>query len=286
MKTGSKYKQKIKTILVDALSHILKIIQPSYEIIHVPPHHELLFLPPGSKILPIGFDAVLGPLTYNQDGLATVHDCSFMQDPNFIKAYETGKSLGSWHPLDVHWRAYVLCWAAEKGKNLEGDFIECGVHKGSSAMTVAMYVGFEALQKTFYLLDTYHGLDERYVTDEEKSLGAPIAAFKDDYYDFVKNSFSRFQNMEIIKGSVPETLPMVKSKKVAYLALDMNNAAPEVAAAEFFWEKLVSGAVIVLDDYGWSGYHTIQKRAADEFAARKGVRVLSLPTGQGLIIKP
>ena len=31
----------------------------------------------------------------------------------------------------------------------------------------------------------------------------------------------------------------------------MNCAAPELAAAEFFWDRLTTGAVVVLDDYGW-----------------------------------
>jgi O-methyltransferase len=65
----------------------------------------------------------------------------------------------------------------------------------------------------------------------------------------------------------------------------MNCVIPEIEAAEFFWDKLVCGGVIVLDDYGWKGHH-LQKQAFDEFAAKRGIKILSLPTGQGLIIKP
>jgi hypothetical protein len=65
----------------------------------------------------------------------------------------------------------------------------------------------------------------------------------------------------------------------------MNSATPERAALEFFWDKLVSGASVILDDYGWKGCEA-QKNAADQFAALRGVRVLALPTGQGLLIKP
>jgi hypothetical protein len=60
---------------------------------------------------------------------------------------------------------------------------------------------------------------------------------------------------------------------------------PEIAAMEFFWDKLVPGALIVLDDYGWIG-HYLQKEAIDEFLAPRNVKALTLPTGQGLIIKP
>jgi hypothetical protein len=49
---------------------------------------------------------------------------------------------------------------------------------------------------------------------------------------------------------------------------------------------MVSGGVIVLDDYGWGGYHMEQKLGFDQFAARRDVDILSLPTGQGLIFKP
>jgi hypothetical protein len=42
--------------------------------------------------------------------------------------------------------------------------------------------------------------------------------------------------------------------------------------------------MILLDDYAYPGY-PLSKKGMDEFANRKGVQVLSLPTGQGLIIK-
>ncbi len=73
-------------------------------------------------------------------------------------------------------------------------------------------------------------------------------------------------------------------RSVCYLSLDMNVVAPERAAIEFFWDKLVPGAPVILDDYGWLGYRP-QKRALDEFAASRGVMILTLPTGQGLLLK-
>jgi len=64
----------------------------------------------------------------------------------------------------------------------------------------------------------------------------------------------------------------------------MNIAKPERAAIEFFWPKLVPGAVVILDDYGWVPFRA-QKDALDEFAANVGVEIMTLPTGQGLLIK-
>jgi O-methyltransferase len=75
------------------------------------------------------------------------------------------------------------------------------------------------------------------------------------------------------------------SSRICYLFVDVNNTAPEIAAAEYFWEQLASGAIIILDGYGWRK-HINQKIAFDRFAESRGVKVLCLPTDQGLIIKP
>ncbi|MBM3254639.1 MAG: hypothetical protein FJZ16_10320, partial [Candidatus Omnitrophica bacterium] len=119
----------------------------------------------------LNYRLVLGPLTYNEDGLATRHNCDFMKDERFVQAYNRGKNTGSWRGLDIHWRMHVLCWAANKAKSLEGDFVECGVNKGGFALMVMHYINFKALNKKFYLLDTFCGLSEKYITDEERKAG-------------------------------------------------------------------------------------------------------------------
>ena len=44
------------------------------------------------------------------------------------------------------------------------------------------------------------------------------------------------------------------------------------------------GTVVLLDDYAYDGYRS-QKLGMDAFARSKGVPILSLPTGQGLLLK-
>ena len=65
----------------------------------------------------------------------------------------------------------------------------------------------------------------------------------------------------------------------------MNVMEPEIAAANYFWDKLVSGGVMILDDYGFPA-HIVQKRAFDDFAKQKKVPLLYVPTGQAIIFKP
>ncbi len=103
--------------------------------------------------------------------------------------------------------------------------------------------------------------------------------------DAVRKNFSQWRNCEIIVGAIPETLPRVRSDRIAFLPLDLNCSPPEVAAIEALWDHLAPGAFVLLDDYAYIGYRS-QKLGMDAFARECDLAVLSLPTGQGLIIKP
>lgn len=224
-------------------------------------------------------------LTYRADGLATSHNFEFAQEPLFQHSYALGEQTGSWGSGDLRWRAHTICWAAQWASRLPGDFVECGVNKGGYARMVVNYVSFPRLKKTFYLLDTFRGLAEAYISAEERQLGRTAGGYTECYEEVVA-TFRPFQEcVRIIRGPVPDTLPQVQAERVCFLSIDMNNALPEIAAAEYFWDKLVPGAVVVLDDYGHAS-HLPQKRAFDAFAARKGVGILTLPTSQGLLFKP
>lgn len=228
-------------------------------------------------------------VTYAQDMLYTQHNADFMKDPLFLQSYELGKQTDGGHLLknyDIHWRTHVQCWAAAHAVHLEGDFVDCGVSTGIFARAVMNYVGFQNLQKKYYLLDTFSGMAEKYSTPKEMERHTILGyGKKAGLYEQVVETFKDF-NVQIIKGPVPETLSAVDTKKVAYLSIDMNCVQPEVEALNFFWDKIVSGGMIILDDYGYANATNDQKAAHDEFARSKGVMVLTLPTCQGLIIKP
>ena len=71
---------------------------------------------------------------------------------------------------------------------------------------------------------------------------------------------------------MPHTLTQYTGGSVAFLSIDMNCVAPEIAALDFFYPKLSSGAAIVLDDYGWKN-HINQKHAIDRFFSDKPEKV-------------
>lgn len=227
---------------------------------------------------------VHGPLTYDQDGLATRHSAEFMAGERFRRAYALGRATGSWGVHDVQWRVHVCCWAATVAARLPGDFVECGVYRGGTARAVLEYLDLPRLGKRLWLVDTFRGLPAEQVTPDERRQGIHPGMYEDCWED-VQRTFAPFPCVRLVRGAVPAVLPQVAAERVAWLSLDMNSAAPTLAALEALWPRLAPGAPVVLDDYGWL-LHAAQKRAIDAFAARAGVEVLSLPTGQGLLLKP
>lgn len=226
---------------------------------------------------------------YNQDGLKSEHLHEFMTDPAFLRSYNRGVAAAG--DYRWHWRVHVGLWAAYSASKLEGDFVECGVNRGFLSSAIMEYLDWDSLSKTFYLLDTFAGLELTRLSKDDLEAGAAErnekhlqTGFYVTNVDGVRANFSQWKNVRIIQGAVPDTLREVPSARIAYLHLDMNSAAPEVAAFNFLWNRLAPGAFVLMDDYAFLGAES-QQSAMDAAAGAKGARIVSLPTGQGLLIK-
>lgn len=225
---------------------------------------------------------------YDFEGLQTWNNAAFLKDPNFLKAQERGFSGAQGQAsCPAPWRLHIAIWAAQTAMRREGDFVECGVYLGFVSSVIMTYLKWNETNhnKRFYLVDSYEGLDPTTLTERERELGRAeqYSNYRGTYPRALKN-LAEFKNTELIKGYVPQVLPQVKAERLAYLHIDMNSAVPEVAALEYFWPKMTTGGVVLLDDYAFID-HKLQKHALDELAARLGFSIASLPTGQGLVIK-
>jgi O-methyltransferase len=228
------------------------------------------------------------PGLYEADGIRVwCKNIGFLTDERYERAYQRGMMSGHrfGSNLDIRWRIAVTVWAASHGTKLPGDFVECGVNTGIFSLAICDYVDFNSTGKTFYLFDTFRGIPQEQITQSEEHMrGVHANYYSEDCYALVQKNFAPFSNVKLVRGPVPDTLTDVPIENVAYLSIDMNIAYPEKAALDFFWPKLVTGALVVLDDYAWHG-HEAQRDAVNDFARRVGATVLTLPTGQGLMIK-
>lgn len=227
---------------------------------------------------------VVADPAYAQDGLYTMHCADFMKDPRFSAAYSAGEATGSWSGAAVHWRVFVACWMAERASSLGGDLIECGVNRGGISRAIVAYLGEKLHGRRFFLLDTFEGIPESVLSEREMTHNK---YFKENYtecHQQVLDTFRDFSEVVVIKGLVPDTFGQVQSEKFCFVHIDMNNAISEIAAAEYLWPRLVNGGFMLLDDYGWQ-INVDQRQAFDLFAEQRGMKVLALPTGQGLLMK-
>lgn len=230
------------------------------------------------------------PETYNQDGLITFHNHEFMNDPRFQAAYARGVQAAG-EDYQWHWRVHIGLWAGQLAASVPGDFVECGVNRGFMSSAIMHWLHWDSLGRQFYLLDTFRGMDETSLSEDD--LAAQVMRKNEDrigsgFYvtnvESVRRNFSEWRNCRIIEGAVPQTLAQVSSERIAFLHLDMNCAGPEVAALEHFWPRLERGAPVLMDDYAYVGYGH-QKVALDALARRLGFAIAALPTGQGLVIR-
>jgi len=227
---------------------------------------------------------------YNHDNLITYNEPVFLQNEKFIKSYESGILTAKGTALlpndyQIYWRIHVLCFYANLSKHLKGDFIDFGVNTGIFSLSVMNYLNFNSLNKTYFLLDTFDGLDEKYSSTVEMEKSKKQMYNSDGLlYQKVINSHKGF-NVKIIKGAVPDTLNEIDSDSFCFVSIDMNSAIPEYKALKYIWPKLVKGGVIILDDYAFPGYDSLRE-AHDRFAKEVNVEILCLPTCQGVIVKP
>lgn len=228
---------------------------------------------------------------YDQDGLRSLHNHEFMDETAFQAAYARGvKAVGTCYKW--HWRVHTGLWAASMAAHLPGDFVECGVNKGFMSSAIMNLLNWNTQDRCFYLLDTFNGVDCRYLSAADIEVGVVDRNNREinsGFYTFdiesVRQNFSEWKNTKIIVGAIPESLPQIESNRIAFVHLDLNCSKPEVAASEFLWDRIVPGGLILMDDYGYVGYRS-QKLGMDEFAKTKNLPILSLPTGQGLLMKP
>jgi hypothetical protein len=180
---------------------------------------------------------------------------------------------------------------------IEGDFVECGVWRGGSAMLAKASRPKEAsIHRRFYLYDTFEGMTEP--TNDDYRMKDGVAAHKAleiekrskkakdvliESAQQVKSYFSREGLLDddiIFKvGPVEKTLLSDLPDKIALMRLDTDWYASTALELEKLYPRLVPGGVIIIDDYTtWAG----ARKAADEYFAQSPI--LLNPIGKSGVI--
>lgn len=200
---------------------------------------------------------------------------SMLDDAAFVDAWHS--NIESTSDDAIVWRRYVLACAAYHCVQLDGDFVECGAYTGVGMKTVVDYLGGTAFPKTFWGYDTFE--------HDPMMLNHAMPAHDRGLFEQVEKKFSAYPQVRLVRGLIPGVFADHCPDRIAYLHIDLNQAPAEVAALEHLFERMVPGAILILDDYEWSGFYRPQKLAEDAWFDARHYRVMPLPTGQGLVIK-
>jgi O-methyltransferase len=177
-------------------------------------------------------------------------------------------------------RCYLLHKFAQHARQLPGDFIECGVFRGGTALLLARTASTQ--QKKLWLFDSFEGLSD-------------ASAGKGDFYqrgEFSTTSFDDVAQLlrpfapavELRKGWIPASFTGLEHLQFAFAHVDVDLYEPALETCRYVYPRLVTGGVMIFDDYGYPACRG-ERQAVDEFFADKSQPVIALPTGQALVIK-
>jgi O-methyltransferase len=178
-------------------------------------------------------------------------------------------------------RMYNLYKAVEYviKNNIKGDFVECGVWKGGSAMIIAhtlMKLGVR--DRNIFLYDTYEGMSEPTLhdvdhkgRDAKKTMIDSEIGKQDSIWCYAgieevkKNLYSTnypMENLFFIKGKVEETIPGNIPTAISLLRLDTDWYESTYHELKHLYPLVEKNGVLIIDDYGyWQG----SRKAVDEY---------------------
>jgi O-methyltransferase len=191
----------------------------------------------------------------------------------FAAEYEP---ISSWTLVSQD-RCYVLASLATQASLLDGEFWECGVYRGGTAMLFAKRLSTAGRQ--LRLFDTFQGMPETDATRDRHKAGD----FSDTSLEAVRSRV-RGDFVQFHKGLIPATFAGLESARIAFAHVDVDIYSAILACCEFIYPRLCVGGFMVFDDYGWPSCPGA-RAAVDEFFLERSSVPLVLSTGQAVVFK-
>jgi O-methyltransferase len=178
------------------------------------------------------------------------------------------------------------CWTltslASQALGVPGDFIECGVYKGGTAMLLSRVAARseDPLGKKLLLLDSFTGMRQ---TNPEQDLHQ-VGHFSDTSLKQVQERIAWFKGAEFHPGWIPESFNGLEQRQFAFAHVDVDLHQSVWDCCEFIYPRLSGGGFIVFDDYGVPSCPGARS-AVDSFFKKKPEIPLVLATGQAVVFR-
>ncbi|MBW2996326.1 TylF/MycF family methyltransferase [Candidatus Woesearchaeota archaeon] len=172
--------------------------------------------------------------------------------------------------------------------DIPGDFVECGVWKGGSAMAMALALkSMKKTNKKIYLYDTFEGMTEpsakdKRIFDTTSAIDTWKKRKKREHSKWCFSSLDEVrknmlstgypkENIVFIKGKVEDTIPKNIPNKIALLRLDTDWYESTYHELKHLFPLLSKKGVLIIDDYGhWEGV----REAVNKYFKEKQIKML------------
>ncbi len=178
----------------------------------------------------------------------------WQNDQDFRATYEEIRGFTLVDP----YRCYELWTLAGRLARLRGDAVEVGVWRGGTGALIARKLKSAAPDRFVYLCDTFTGVAGAGLQDTHYKGGEHA----DTSIEVVRALLDRMElkNTRILVGTFPqETAESVSSAELALVHIDVDVHDSAKWCFEWAWPRLVSGGVVVFDDYGFHGCEGITR---------------------------
>ena len=160
----------------------------------------------------------------------------------------------------------------------------CGTCDGLSIFYAVNALSNENIDFTAYIFDSWAGMKKEHLLFENE-----LRHLNDYSYlnlENTKNNLKEYsKNLIYNVGYIPEIFQSCDiPNNISWLHIDLNSSMPTLKSLEFFYDKLASNGIILLDDYGHGTYEST-RTVSDKFFEDKNGQFINLPTGQGIFFK-
>jgi O-methyltransferase len=206
----------------------------------------------------------------------------WLGEPVFRRYDEGCDGLTLTSPASRH----ALFTLARQALALDGEVWECGVFKGGTARLLASVMAAHG-RRVLRLFDTFEGsppIDPDFdVSYPKRDLTRP-----EDLPELreaaVRRRLNEFDFARYHRGLIPASFSGLEPSRIALAHVDVDLYHGVRGACEFIYPRLVPGAIMIFDDYGYASCPGA-RQAVDEFFADKPEFPLVSPSAQALVFK-
>ena len=164
-----------------------------------------------------------------------------------------------------------------------GDIVECGVFKGAGLFFWAKMIQiFNPLSARKVVgFDTFAGVPKT-VRAAKDRLGSGLHRDYANVPALVKQKAAELnltRRIELVSGDASKTIPRYINDnpgfRIALLNLDFDVYEPTRAALENFYDRVVGGGIVTVDEYAIANWR--ESDAVDEFIKGRGLELKSIP---------